>query len=58
MLYGTIIGNRHGFELHVSGYPHILYIGYSLREAKKKYRREHFLEYEKIRWEGNVSCCT
>lgn len=51
MYYGTIIGNRHGFELHVSGYKSILYVGYSLREAKRKYRDDFGLRYKKIRWE-------
>ena len=56
MLYGTIFGGRNGFELHVSGFPYMTYIGYSLREAKRKYRDDFGLRYKKICWEGNVSC--
>ena len=49
MLNGLIDRNCRGYyTIHVNGYPRMLYIGYSKREAIAKYRRDHHLVGRKI----------
>lgn len=50
-LYGFVITEKCGaIRLQVSGHPHMVYIGYSLNEAKKRYREKNDLKYKHITW--------
>lgn len=50
MLYGFIYHVNGNIELHVSNYPYHMFIGYTERQAKQKYREIFGLKHKKITW--------
>lgn len=51
MLYGFIYHTMHnGIELHIGNYPYMQFVGYTLKQAQKKYRETYNLKYKKITW--------
>lgn len=56
MLHGTIMRCNLGFQIRVGEFDTITYMGYSVREAKQRYRKQFKLKCKKIVWGGNLSC--
>lgn len=51
MLYGVITRDEYNnVILKVQGYPRMIYIFYSLREAIRRYRQEYNLQRRHIEW--------
>ena len=50
MLYGFVYSYCGFIELHVPGYDYYKFSGYTLKQAKQKYRELFNLKYKKITW--------
>lgn len=51
MLYGFIYKLQNGaIELHILGFDYHTFIGYTEKQAKKRYRELFGLKYKKIKW--------
>lgn len=52
MLYVTGCKTRYGYRMHAPTFPYTstTYIGYTLKQMKKKYREDHGLKYKHIEW--------
>lgn len=50
MIYTVITIHRmDGFTIEADGYPHMCYIGYSIKEALRKYRDQFGLRYKHMK---------